>query len=217
MTVKAVFFDFDDTLGDREIYAYRCYRDILDEYADIQDPIEKEAILQHVMIWDQNGDVPKSYVVDMLQKTYGIQLDREGFEDLWASRLWQYAVPFSDAADTLSYLQHKYKLGIITNGPAQGQRRKLMQTGLIDFFCEEHIIVSGDHGIKKPDPRLFLTACKKIEERPEDCVFVGDIFPRDVLGAYRAGMRPIWVTADDRMCTVKIEKIRNIKELVKIL
>ena len=44
--MKAVFFDFDDTLGNREIYAYRCYKDILKAHCHIEDPIEFEAVLQ---------------------------------------------------------------------------------------------------------------------------------------------------------------------------
>ena len=32
MTIKAIFFDFDDTLGDRISYSTDCYRAILTEY-----------------------------------------------------------------------------------------------------------------------------------------------------------------------------------------
>ena len=63
--MKAVFFDFDDTLGNREIYAYRCYKDILKQHCHIEDPIEFEAVLQQVMIFDQHGDVNKAYVAEM--------------------------------------------------------------------------------------------------------------------------------------------------------
>ena len=215
--IKAVLFDFDDTLGDREIYAYQCYRDILKEHTDIKDEVEFESILQHVMIWDQNGDVPKSYVVDMLQNTYGIVLDREVFEAYWASKLWMYAVSFDGVKQTLDYLQQRYKLGIITNGPSQGQRQKLEHAGLSAYFPTDYITVSGDHGIKKPDPRLFAIACEKMEVEPYECVFVGDIFPRDILGAYKAGMRPIWVSKIGRCCEAGIEKIREVKELIHIL
>lgn len=215
--IRAVFFDFDDTLGNREIYAYRCYRDILKERTDIADPVEFEAVLQHVMIWDQHGDVNKSYVADMLKKTYGIDVAEEDFNTYWDSVLWKYAVPFEGAADTLAYLQKKYMLGVITNGPSEGQRKKLEQSGLMRFFDPEHIIVSGDYGIKKPDPRLFLAACRKLDVKPEESVFVGDIFARDVLGACRAGMKPVWIWKEDRCCTADVTRISRIEELKNIL
>ena len=53
--IKAVFFDFDDTLGDREYYAYECAKTILKKSTDIKDPIVFESILQDWMLWDEKG------------------------------------------------------------------------------------------------------------------------------------------------------------------
>ena len=74
MTLKAILFDFDDTLGNRDAYAYDCYRAIIEANTDIQDPLYLEAIVQNCMVWDQHGDVNKQYIKEMLQSTYGISL-----------------------------------------------------------------------------------------------------------------------------------------------
>ena len=50
--IRAVLFDFDDTLGNREEYAYAFFKDIIEENTDITDPLEKEAVLQDLMLWD---------------------------------------------------------------------------------------------------------------------------------------------------------------------
>ena len=55
--IKAILFDFDYTLGDREKYAYECYKTILSKHTDTSDPVAFEAVLQDCMIWDQQGDV----------------------------------------------------------------------------------------------------------------------------------------------------------------
>ena len=79
------------------------------------------------------------------------------------------------------------------------------------------VFISGDFGIKKPDPRLFLKACELAGAKPEECVYVGDIFYRDVLGSWRAGMKPVWIINQERKCTMDIPVIHHISDLKKIL
>ena len=191
--IKAVFFDFDDTLGDRRKYAYDCYRKILQENCQIDDPVEFEAAVQDCMLWDEHGNINKNHVKDMLKKTYGIELPFNDFNTVWDERLWEFCVPYPDAADTLEQLQKEYRLALITNGPSDGQRKKLKKSGLDRFFAEDSVFVSGDFGFHKPDPRLFQYACSQVGVAPEEAVYVGDIYGRDVLGAYRAGLRPVWI------------------------
>ena len=44
--IKAVLFDFDDTLGHRESYAYDTFYRLLKSCTDFEDEMELEAILQ---------------------------------------------------------------------------------------------------------------------------------------------------------------------------
>lgn len=216
--IKAVFFDFDDTLGDRDRYAYDCYRDILKENCDIQDPVLFEAVLQDCMLWDEKGNINHNHCKEMLKKKYQIELPCEDFTPYWDARLWKYCVPFPDTVETLTYLEKKYMLGIITNGPSDGQHKKIHQAGLDRFFSEESITVSGDYGFAKPDVRLFQAAMDKMHVKPDACVYVGDIFANDVLGAYRAGMHPVWIwTAGERKCMADIPVIHHISDLMKIM
>lgn len=216
--IKAVFFDFDDTLGDREKYAYDCARKILKENTDISDSILFEAILQDWMLWDEKGNVKKTYVQSMLKKKYGIKLPYDDFDAYWDENLWKYCVPFEDAKDTLEYLQMKYVLGIITNGPSKGQRNKLVKAGLDGFFDMKYVVVSGDYDYQKPDKRLFLQACSNLGVKPEESVYVGDIYANDILGSYNAGMTPIWIwTAGDRKQSTSVLTIHRISDLKKIL
>ena len=214
--IKTIFFDFDDTLGNRELYAWNAYHDILKENTDLSG-MEFEAVLQEVMIWDQKGDVNKNYIKEMPAKVFDIHLPYPDFNTYWNSLLYKYCVPMEDAADTLSYLEKKYRLGIISNGPSDAQRNKLKKSGLESFFDENMVFISGDFGIKKPDLRLFLKACELAGAKPEECVYVGDIFYRDVLGSWRAGMKPVWIINQERKCTVDIPVIHHISDLKKIL
>ncbi len=216
--IKAVLFDFDDTLGNRDRYAYDCYRQIIVENASIDDPLLLESVVQSCMLWDQRGDVNKEYVKRMLKETYGIVLPFADFNGHWDERLWEFCVAFEDSYDTLAYLEKSYVLGLLTNGPSIGQRKKLEKSGLSRFFGNDRVFVSGDYGISKPDSRLFLEACKKIGVAPQETLYVGDNFYRDVLGAKRAGLRPVWVcNINERRCLADIEIIGKISGLKEIL
>lgn len=216
--IKAVFFDFDDTLGNRERYAYDCYTRVIHDNADIEDPVEFEAVIQDCMLWDQKGNENKRYVKAKLKEKYNIILPQEDFNTYWNSILWEYCVPFEDAEETLEILSKKYLLGLVTNGESEAQRMKLKKAGLERFFTENTIVVSGDRGIHKPDVRIFQEAMKKLNVAPEESVFVGDIFSNDVLGAYRAGMTPVWMwNQGERRCNADIKVIHHLKELIAYL
>jgi putative hydrolase of the HAD superfamily len=216
--IKAVFFDFDDTLGDREVYAYDCAKALLLTKIEIHDPVVFEAILQDWMLWDEKGNINKQHIVKMLKEKYQIDFTHEDFDALWDGSLWKYCVPFPDTRQTLDYLKPKYKLGIITNGPSQGQRNKLIQAGLDSYFNMDHVVVSGDYPYQKPDKRLFLQACSNLQVTPQESVYVGDIYPNDVLGSYLAGMTPIWLwTAGKRKQSTDILTIHKLSELKELL
>ena len=216
MTVKAILFDFDYTLGDRDAYAYDCYKMILEKYSGISDPLMFESVLQNCMVWDQQGDVNKAYLKTKLKEDYGIILPIEDFNTYWDSVLWQYCRPYDDAEPTLKELSGKYKLGLVTNGPSDGQRKKLEQSGLSSYFSEDAVTVSGDYPFKKPDPRLFLEACRKLGVKPEEAVYVGDLFYRDVLGAAQAGLTPVWMWDNGiRKCDYNCLIIHKISDLLE--
>ncbi len=217
MTIRAVLFDFDDTLGDRETYAYNCYKALVLPYVESQDPYERESVMQDCMIYDQGGNTNKEYVRRALEKKYGFLLPYDDFVSVWNDNMWRYTVAFEDAEETLQYLQEKYMLGIITNGSSAGQKRKIEKSGLKKYFPEEYIIVSGDYDIAKPDSGLYLTACERMHVMPQECVFVGDTYGTDIIGAKRAGMTPVWIRHNSRR---KYESdlivIQSLKELKKL-
>jgi len=54
-----------------------------------------------------------------------------------------------------------------------------------------HREVSGHHGYRKPDVRLFLRACEHLGVEPAECIMVGDRIDNDIAPANRLGMRTI--------------------------
>lgn len=216
MRIKAVFFDFDDTLGDRNQYAWQLWHRAIIENTNGMDPVVQEAIIQDCLIWDENGTASKQYIVDKLKQEYGIELSYPDFTEWWNVSLNQYAVAFPDSRRTIEELKRRgCQIGMITNGPSEGQRKKIENAGLADLF--DDAVVSADYGISKPDVRLFEIAVQRMHVLPEESVMVGDIFSKDILGAYRAGMNPVWIwTWGSRPCAVDIPVIHQISELLEL-
>ena len=83
-------------------------------------------------------------------------------------------------------------VGILTNGPPDIQRLKLDQLGIDECFSS--IVISGEAGLGKPDPRVFEQALGELGAPPDDAVMIGDSWNRDVEGATAAGLRSIWIS-----------------------
>jgi putative hydrolase of the HAD superfamily len=101
--------------------------------------------------------------------------------------------PFIAGADeALAELGSRFRLGIVTNGIPDVQRTKLVNADLTDRFGV--IIVSGELGIGKPDPRIYQAALDGIGATAAETIMVGDNFRRDVTGAQETGIRGVWIS-----------------------
>jgi FMN phosphatase YigB (HAD superfamily) len=85
-----------------------------------------------------------------------------------------------------------WSLGIVTNGDADVQARKLAASGLdavVDSVC-----ISGAEGIHKPDQRLFALAAERAGAALTSGWMIGDNPQADIAGARSAGLRTVWLS-----------------------
>ncbi len=80
------------------------------------------------------------------------------------------------------------KLGLAANQPAQ-IIAELDRWGVGQLFA--HREVSGHHGFRKPDVRLFLRACEDLGVAPAETIMVGDRIDNDIVPARLLGMRTV--------------------------
>ena len=94
-------------------------------------------------------------------------------------------------ADVLEALNRRgLKLGLCANQPAAALDR-LARAGIGQYFSNDRI--SGVHGLRKPDVRLFLRVCEDLGLEPVDCIMVGDRIDNDVVPAKLLGMRTVLI------------------------
>ncbi|CAN5811519.1 HAD-IA family hydrolase [soil metagenome] len=203
MTIRAVLFDLDDTLFDHQYCsraALAVVRTLHPAFGSIDIPILEAAhsrILETLHADVMGGRIPlDSARVERFRQLYetaGVEADAT-----LASRT---AVAYRDAyidarqavagaASVLAAVHRRAKVGIVSNNLLQEQREKLRHCGLESFY--DVLVVSEEFGVSKPDPRLFEIALARVECAADETVMVGDSWSADVMGAFAAGIRPIW-------------------------
>ena len=58
-------------------------------------------------------------------------------------------------------------------------------------------IYSVELGVCKPEPEIYLAACRALEVSPEQCLYVGDGGSHELTGAAAVGMTPVRLAAPD--------------------
>jgi putative hydrolase of the HAD superfamily len=98
-------------------------------------------------------------------------------------------VAFPQTLEILAQLKTRYPLAVVSDAQSAYGLPELRAVGLARYFAP--IIISGDYGYRKPDPRLFQAALTELQVLPEEAIFVGNDRFRDVLGARQVGMKTI--------------------------
>ena len=196
--IKAVLFDFDETLQDRTA-AFENYMDtFFDEFLPDLDVQERERRKEEMRVTGNGGYVTHN----------GYASRDEWYEDLAHRWKWDDApsgaeltlhydtkfgdhnVIFPNSEKLLCELKKRgYIVGVVTNGPSLLQNHKMDVSGLRKY-CDI-VVVSGDVGVHKPDPKLFIYTADKLGLRTDECVYVGDHPVNDIQGALSAGMKAI--------------------------
>jgi putative hydrolase of the HAD superfamily len=82
-------------------------------------------------------------------------------------------------------------VGILTNSSRTYTTAKLGASGLASV--SEVVVTTDDHGIGKPDPRVFHHACGELGSTPEHTAYVGDELAADAIGSRDAGLVSHWL------------------------
>ncbi len=205
--VKAAVFDLDHTLFDR-------YATIgilvpqLRKHFDLNDGVTDEYFIQELTYGDKN------FVHKGWQGIYNHLLSKgifktipsfEEYTEIVLRHFRHIAVKYDYSIGVLKKLKEMgCKVGLITNGTAELQYKKLGMLELTDLFDE--IIVSGDTPYEKPDKRIFHMMAEKMGFKPEEMMYIGDHPLNDVDGSRNAGMIPVWVKTTGTWIFQEIEK-----------
>jgi len=96
---------------------------------------------------------------------------------------------YPDVSPMLDAVAGRYILGLVSNGSSHPER-----CGLHGRFT--FVILAQEVGVEKPDPAIFLRACREACCSPEQLIHIGDSLATDAEGARRAGAVSVWLNRD---------------------
>jgi putative hydrolase of the HAD superfamily len=94
--------------------------------------------------------------------------------------------------DFLARLARRYPLALVSNFDHGATAREILRRdGAAAYF--DPIVISDEHGWRKPHPSIFADTLATLGVAPEDALYVGDSVEDDIVGAKGAGLDIAWV------------------------
>lgn len=240
---RAVFIDWDDTIGDFHGAAKKALQEMYDKYHLCNYFASHEEFISlykphNIELWDKYGKdlVSKEYlsfdrffyplmhgskVCDRLDKSIRLELcilADQLSEDFLHMTTAHFAL-LEGAEDLIRYLAAKYPLTVVTNGFVEVQYEKFDKSGLKDCFA--HIVLSEEVGCQKPNPCIFEEALRMNGLDASEVVMIGDSFSSDIAGANTVGIDTIWLAQPDTMtdeqrhaATYIVTSLQEIKQIL---
>jgi len=192
MVIKAVLFDLDGTLLNRDASVKLFIERQYERLNKLLNSIPKEKYISRFIQLDKRGYVWKDKVYQQLVYEFNIEtITWEALLQDYMNEFKHHCVPFPNLINLLEKLKtDHFVLGMITNGFGQFQMDNIKALEIEKFF--DVILVSEWEGMKKPNPQLFMSALEKLHVLPHESIFGGDHPENDVKGAQDVGMKGIW-------------------------
>ena len=235
---KAIFLDWDDTIGDWTTAEHKALQDIyrtyhLDRlYATFEDYLNAYKPY-NLELWGMygRGEVTKEklhferFYKPLKSERLKVKGERREPETLaheigaeFLRLTNKYFCLLPDAAEVVKYLAAKYPLTIVSNGFKEVQYYKFEHSGLSPYLT--HTLISEEVGINKPQPGIFAIALERNGITADEAIMIGDSYSSDIAGAKAAGIDQIWVRNDGNdgndvmSATYIVPKITDIMEIL---
>ena len=218
--IKAIFFDVGNTLlfPNRErIHAPLEERGIRPDdkvLRDLERRIKNE--FDNLMISDGRHD-HSFWFMFYSQLTKDMGFNDDGLRDRLVDAVrdsgnWDQILP--GTREQLQEIGSRYPMGVISN--ADGRIRDVLQRcGIAD--CFQSITDSGLIGYEKPHPEIFRQAMESLNAKPQESLYVGDVYSVDYLGATGAGMQAVLMDVAGAYADKRVARVESLEELQALL
>ena len=205
--IKAVIFDFIGTLTDLVGYSLedsenKMFRSLIASGYNLDRKAFFEAYEKtHHKYWNirygQLKEVTNAVWVSEALNDLGYALTPEAEEiktavNAFFENYLKALTPRPQARKTLQRLSQEYQLGLITNYTYA----PLIYAGLRKLKIDEFfnvVVVSDEAGWRKPSPKIFREALRRMQLKADQVLYVGDTPLEDIAGARQVGMKTVFI------------------------
>jgi len=196
--IKAIIFDMDGVILDSESISDITWRKAAEE--------KGLSVTDEILNACRGSN--KNDTIATLKKYYGDAFDSEKFlertSELFHEIEEKDGIPLLPyAKEILEYLKPRYRLALASSTRGPTVERQLRAAGVIDFFETRTTGEMVEHS--KPNPEIYLMACKSIGMKPEECAAIEDSL-NGIRSAHAAGLHPVMV----------IDKVQPTEEIRKM-
>jgi len=228
--IKALFIDFDNTLHDFSHASGNAmeavYGKIIHKYHIDENRLKTDYVML-LKKTEENAFVDGRTSFEYRAERFRSLLDNFAIVDedlvkelvqVYGKNLEKHMHLFDNVYSLLEVAKESYDLFLVTEGPSDAQRHNLEVLGIKDFF--KRIFISGELRKIKSDGSLFLHAVNESGYSVDEILVIGDSYKRDVIGAFKAGLRTIWIDEKgdipDNYETKPYLRINKFEDLEKI-
>lgn len=221
--ITTISFDGDGTLWDFDAVMRHSLRCVLSEL-EVVDPPSAARLDVDTMIQIRNNVAATLHGTVTNLEQIRLEAFRETLRtvdrpnDALAARLNQVYLQhrfedielYDDVLPTLQALQRTHRIGLLSNGNNYPER-----CGLDGTFA--FVVFSQDHGVMKPDPRIFQIAMAQAGCTCDELLHVGDSIDTDIKGAQNAGVRCVWLNRHNASPLQPVNADFSIASLTELL
>ncbi len=212
--IKLVIFDLDDTLISEDKYIRSGYY-VVSKY--LEDKYKIDSIVSYNKLISFLESKEKNTFNKLLDE-FNIKYSKEDIMKIVG--IYRNHIPnicfFDDVMPTINELKiKKIKLGIISDGYLETQKRKLEVLKADEIF--DYIILTEELGREfwKPHPKAFEMMLEKFSCNPEDVIYVGDNPEKDFYIKNYIPVNTIRIKRENGIYT-NSKYMENIREDVEI-
>lgn len=195
LQVRYVLLDCDNTLCKSERLAFEACADLTNEVLEkhkIDARYDTDSLLE-----DFVGHNFRNMLIG-LQKKHSFEMSQDEVDDYVerelgrvCEKLSEKCVECTGVTKQLEWVKEQgYPMAVVSTSAKPRVIASLVKTNLMRFFTDEHVYsaaTSLDPPSSKPDPAIYLYACKQLGVKPEECVTVEDS-KSGATAALRAGI-----------------------------
>jgi putative hydrolase of the HAD superfamily len=186
--IRAILFDLDNTLYPHLQYVQGAFREMAARIAELAGADPGRVLADMLATWQERTQRYGQFYRNLLEGL-GIwsEPNEREIRGIYHSHVPTLR-PFDGVPALLRRLGETRRLGLLTDGWAPTQRRKLAALGLEPLF--HAVLFTGDLGEQyyKPHPRGYRMILEPLAAPPAAAVFVGDNPDTDIRGAREAGL-----------------------------